>query len=312
MSEELYIGVEIGGTKIQCVVGTPAGELKHAERFGVDLAEGAEGIRRELSKRVPRLCGRFPVRAVGVGFGGPVQSARGKTIISHQVEGWKDFPLREWFEELTGLPAVVENDSNCAGWAEYRLGAGRGCGSMVYMNIGSGIGGALVLEGRLFNGQGFGAGEIGHTWVPLPEGGTSRLEDAASGWAFVRRLRRTYPLEKGGILADLCEGVRERIDGPTAAQAALKGDPWAAEAFLREAEIVGFALANVITLLCPEVVVVGGGLALAGSVLLDPLREVVARRVIRAFSGCYRISESLLREHSVTKGALLLAAERSG
>jgi len=309
MKEIYYLAIEIGGTKTQLTIGTGKGRILQRVKFPVDLPRGAEGIREELERRIPDLIRNRDISGIGVGFGGPVESASGVTITSHQVVGWERFPLREWLTERFGLPSRVENDSNCAGWAEYKLGAGRGARSMVYMNIGSGIGGCLILDGRLYNGQGFGAGEIGHTQVPIPGGGHDKLENLASGWAFEHRLRETYRFEPGKPLTELTGGVRELIDGRLAAEAARRGDPEAVSAFKEEAEFVGLALANVITLLCPEVVAVGGGLSLAGSVLFEALREVVDRGVIAAFRGAYSLVPSELGEDIVTSGALLLAAD---
>ena len=178
---------------------------------------------------------------------------------------------------------------------------------MVYMNVGSGIGGCLVLDGRPFNGQGIGACEIGHTWIPVPGGGRETLEHFASGWAFERRLQAAYPMVAGDPLTELCGGVREDIDGERAAGAARAGDRFALEAFREEAEAIGCALANVVALLCPEVVVVGGGLALAGGLLLEPLREAVDGLVLKAFRGTYRIEPAQLGEDVVVCGALLHA-----
>jgi glucokinase len=183
---------------------------------------------------------------------------------------------------------------------------------MVYINIGSGIGGCLVLDGRLYNGQGFGAGEIGHTWIPVPGGGRDKLENCASGWSFQRRLAERYPFEAGHPLTRLTGGLRERIDGATAARAAQEGDAFVLEAFREEGEAVGTALANVITLLCPEVVAVGGGLSLAGELLLEPLRRTVDRSVIEAFCSAYRVVPAELGEDVVLSGALLLAAAAGG
>ncbi|NMD35021.1 MAG: ROK family protein [Planctomycetes bacterium] len=308
MSEPLLLGIEIGGTKIQLCVGTAGGAIVARERFTVDLGRGADGIRDEIARRAPALCRRFDTRAVGAGFGGPVHSAAGRTITSHQVSGWDDFPLRDWLAERLGLPAHVENDSNLAGWAEYRLGAGRGTRCMVYANIGSGIGGCIVLGGALFNGQGFGAGEIGHTRVPFAGGGDEALERVASAWAFERRLRERYPMAPGAPLSELCGGDREAIDGARAAGAARRGDTFVLAAFREEAEAVGIALANVATLLCPEVIAVGGGLSLAGDVLFTPLAAALEARVIGAFRGAYRVVPAALGEDVVICGALLLAA----
>lgn len=308
MPEPFYLGIEIGGTKIQLCAGTAGGAIVARERFTVDRARGAGGIRDEIGRRAPALCRRFGVRAVGAGFGGPVRTAAGRTITSHQVPGWDDFPLRDWLVERLGLPAHVENDSNLAGWAEYRLGAGRGARCMVYANIGSGIGGCVVLGGALFNGQGFGAGEIGHTRVPIAGGGDEALERVASAWAFERRLRERYPMEPGAPLAGLCGGDRGAIDGARAAEAARRGDAFVLAAFREEAEAVGIALANVATLLCPEVIAVGGGLSLAGDVLFAPLAAALDARVIGAFRGAYRLVPAALGDDVVVSGALLLAA----
>ncbi len=308
MADSLYLGIEIGGTKIQLCVGTAGGEIVERMRFGVERARGADGIREEIARRAPALCARFDVRAVGAGFGGPVDSASGRTITSHQVHGWDGYPLADWLHERLALPVRIENDSNLAGWAEYRLGTGRGTMRMVYMNIGSGIGGCLVLGGKLYNGQGFGAGEIGHMRVPAPGGGEDALERVASAWAFERRLRERYPMARGAPLTELCGADREAIDGKRAAEAARRGDADAVAAFKEEADTVGIALANVVTLLCPDLVAVGGGLSLVGEVLFAPLAAAVDARVIGAFRGRYRLVPAVLGEDVVICGALLLAA----
>jgi len=188
----LALGIEIGGTKLQAVLGTTQGEILTRERGKAPAGQGAQGILGWFAGAVPRLLDDAatrgqPVAGMGVGFGGPVETATGKVLVSHQVGGWENMALKAWFEERFGLPAVVANDSNAAGWAEYCLGAGRGTRHFCYMNIGSGIGGALVLNGKLHDGQGFGAAEIGHTYVPdwtVPSpGAASELEDLCYGWS---------------------------------------------------------------------------------------------------------------------------------
>jgi glucokinase len=270
--------------------------------------------------------------SIGVGFGGPVDSASATVLLSHQVEGWRDFPLRAWFEERFGLPCRVENDSNAAGWAEYCCGAGRGARNMVYMNIGSGIGGAIIIDGRLYNGQGRGAGEIGHTQIPnlwparfrrqSPRAKTrnqtsdtytaplrrfDKLEHLCSAWAIERRLREIDTIPPRSPLANLTGGRTERITGPVIAEAAARRDALVLETLDRASEMLAIAVANVITLLHPERFVLGGGFAQLGEPLFDRLRPAVDRLVIAPFRGRYKLLPAQLQQNVVIVGTLLLA-----
>ncbi|HPX41678.1 MAG TPA: ROK family protein [Candidatus Hydrogenedentes bacterium] len=312
----LALGIEIGGTKLQAALGTPAGEVLAQERGRAPAGEGAQAILAWFEQSVPRLLAEASSRGrtvtgMGVGFGGPVETATGTVLVSHQVSGWDGVPLRAWFEERFGLPTVVANDSNAAGWAEYCLGAGRGTRHFCYMNIGSGIGGALVMDGKLHDGQGFGAAEIGHCYVPdwtvREPGAADELERLCSGWSIERRFRAAASTAPNPVLARLCGGDRERITCAMVAEAARAGDPECLEALDRVAQTAGLALANVITLVHPERVALGGGVALMGEVLLEPLRRHVDARVFEQFRGRYDIVPCALGESVVVAGALLLA-----
>src|SRR5438876_8029022 len=144
----MFLGSEIGGTKLQLGIGPGDGTLAGLWRGGVDLASGAEGIRRQIVAAVPELLARAGVdrsrlRAVGIGFGGPVDDATRGVLKSHQVGGWEGFPLAAWAEDALGLPAVLGNDADVAGLAEARFGAGKGLSPVFYMTSGSGMGGGL-------------------------------------------------------------------------------------------------------------------------------------------------------------------------
>jgi glucokinase len=316
MPARSYLGIEIGGTKLQATLGDATGAIHTLRRGRVDANEGAPGILAWVEENVATLLREAPAkpRAAGIGFGGPVDAAAGTVLVSHQIQGWDGFPLRDWLAERVGVPVVLENDANTAGWAEYAAGAGKGTRHCAYMNIGSGIGGALIIDGRLHNGQGRGAGEIGHTrvpdWTASAPGVDARLEDLCSGWAIERRLRQAGAgsMAAGSPLARLCGGESERLTCAMLGQAASEGDPVAREEMARIATAVGVAVANVITLAHPERVVLGGGVSLLGEVLLAPLREAVAARVFGPFRGRYTLVPCAFGEDVVTVGALLLAA----
>ena len=312
------IAVEIGGTKLQVALGDEEGNALILRQGKVDPAVGAPGILAWLEDVIAEVIEeaksshRTPT-AIGIGFGGPVERATGEVLVSHQVLGWENVQLKTWCEERFGLITIVENDSNAAGWAEYKLGAGQGADPFCYMNIGSGIGGALVLNGKLHNGQGRGAGENGHLWVPdwtSDEAGASdKLEHLCSGWSIENRIRAWKDLEAGSPLYECCKGDAENLTCSLLARAAEQGDVRALAEIERIAHSVGLALANVITLFHPERIAMGGGVSLMGDILLDPIRKTVDQLVFGPFKGRYEIVPCALEEQVVVAGALLLATD---
>src|SRR5262249_5258301 len=157
-----YLGIEIGGTKLQLGVGPDDGRLLGLWRGAVDVAAGPEGIRRQITAAVPELLelsgvARSQLRGVGVGFGGPVDDAPWTVIKSHQIDGWDNFPLADWVADAVGLPAVLGNDADVAGLAEALHGAGKGLSPIFYITLGTGVGGGLILGGEIYRGAGRGA-----------------------------------------------------------------------------------------------------------------------------------------------------------
>jgi len=336
----MYLGIEIGGTKLQLGVGSGrGGPLEAVERLAVDPAGQAAGIRQRIRDVGGRLVRQHQVKAVGVGFGGPVHAATGRTIRSYQVEGWDDFPLADWCRQTLGLPTVVGNDSDLAGLGEARFGAGRGGKIVFYSNVGSGIGGALVIKGALYRGGRGVASEIGHL-RPGPEADLPdrTVESVSSGWAIGAEARRRLsailsrspgtgqagsdkPLppdaqqaeeaerESAADLLNRCGGNLEQLTGKMVAEALVDGNRLAREVFLRSLRTYGWALAQMITLLAPDVVVIGGGVPQVGEELyLAPLREQVDRYVFPPMRGTFEILPAALGEEVVVHGALALAA----
>src|SRR6266851_5769637 len=192
----MYLGIEIGGTKLQLGVGRGDGVLAGLSRERVDIAAGPEGIRRQIIRVVPELLAkssldRSQIKGVGIGFGGPVDDHTHTIIKSHQIEGWDNCPLEKWLADLLGMPAVLGNDADVAGLAEALFGAGKGLSPIFYITIGSGIGGGLIVNGEIYRGCGRGAAEIGHLGIHglhITDTGHAwqfrgALEKNASGWA---------------------------------------------------------------------------------------------------------------------------------
>lgn len=322
MTAPLYLGIEIGGTKLQLGLGPGDGQMTALWRGDVDVVKGPEGIRHQIQSAVPILLNqarvsRDLVQGVGIGFGGPVDDVTRTIIKSHQIEGWDNFPLADWISEITGWPAVLGNDADVAGLAEAVFGAGKGLSPIFYITIGSGIGGGLIINGEIYRGVGCGAAEIGHLRVALPSiSGHYRaiLEDVASGWAIQSEARlRVFDLEMPSALHGLAGQSRDALTANMVAFAAEQGDD-VAQAVLQEAkECLAEAICHVIALLCPRRIVIGGGVSLMGDKLLfEPLRKLVAERVFKPFAACYDIAPAALGEEVVVHGALALAKRRLG
>ncbi|MBN2023465.1 MAG: ROK family protein [Pirellulales bacterium] len=341
----MFLGIEIGGTKLQLGVGS-ARDRHLAELIRLDVApeRGAGPIRDQLAEAGRALLARHAVRAVGVGFGGPVDATAGRVVTSHQVDGWTDFDLAGWCRETFGLPVVLSNDSDAAGLAEALLGAGFGKRVVFYTNVGSGIGGSLVIDGELYRGGIGMAVEPGHLRPGLQADRPDQtVESLASGWAITaavqarladpdshfsidgittrdpeavrqRLIEREDAEERDAAdLLTRCEGDPDRLDTRMLAEAARHGNGLAREVFDRAARVFGWAVAQVITIAAPNVVVLGGGVSLAGEdVFLGPVRKYVNRYVFPAYSDTFEIVPAALGEAVVVHGALLLAARLAG
>ncbi len=317
----MYLGIEIGGTKLQLGVGADTGELAGLWRGAVDVAAGPEGIRRQITAAVPELLARAGVergrlRGVGIGFGGPVDDATHTVIKSHQIEGWDNFPLADWVGDVVGLPAVLGNDADVAGLAEALHGAGKGLSPVFYVTLGSGIGGGFIIDGEIYRGVGRGAAEIGHLRIADPgqREGTPLLplEEYASGWSIAQSAET---LRRIGFDMGEFQGMPgdKPLTAEIVARIAEQGGE-SAQGILDQAwEALAEAICHVIALLCPRRIVIGGGVSLMGEKLLfEPVRQVVADRVFKPFAGLTDIVPAALGEEVVVHGAIALARKRLG
>jgi glucokinase len=301
-----FAGVEIGGTKLQLVVGTSDGRIIDRRRYAVDRQRGAAGIRERVAGELPSLVQQWRPIAIGVGYGGPVDRHAGRVVKSYHVDGWSDFPLGPWLGEITKLPAFVENDANVAALGEALHGAGRGRDPVFYVTLGSGVGGGLVRRGRIYHGALPGEAEIGH--LRLDVAGTT-VEDCCSGWSVDHRIRRAVAQAPASPLAALVT-ADPGSEARHLLAALAGGDPTARQILDEVAEKLGLALSHVTHLCHPESVILGGGLALLG----EPLREVVSRHLRRfvmdAFQPGPLVGLATLREDAVPVGAIALAVRR--
>src|SRR6266567_82132 len=233
----LFAGIEIGGTKLQLVVGDETGKITQRRKFAVEPAKGAAVIREQIQRAMPDLTRANNIESVGVGFGGPADWKTGRICRSHQIEGWSEFDLGGWLGQLSGLPVFVDNDANAGALGEARHGAGVGFNPVFYVTLGSGVGGGLVVDGKVYHGATSGEAEIGH--VRLDRSGTT-VESRCSGWAVDARIRESAKKEPMSVLAQKLGSTPG--ESKYLAAALGKGDSLASRILAETAEDLAFAL----------------------------------------------------------------------
>jgi glucokinase len=309
------LGVDIGGTNTSVgLVPAKGGSPVRMLTRSTDSGRGGEAVTDmvvDMLRTVMSEAGVRPgrdVAGIGIGCPGPLDRASGLVLTTPNL-GWKNFPVRDLIAEPLGLPAVLDNDANCATYGEWWMGAGRGVDTLVGLTVGTGVGGGVVLGGRVLHGASDAAGEIGHMTINYGGrrckcGNYGCLEAYASGPNIAARAVEGIEAGESSTLPDLVGGDLTRITAETVFEAVLAGDELAATVLLETARYLGVGLANLINLVNPEVVVIAGGVTRAGSALLDPLRAEVRRRAfLPAVSACRIVPAELGSEAGVIGAA---------
>lgn len=281
-----YLTVDIGGTKTACAAGTAAAEILHRREHPTPVAQGPEKclerVARELRVVLREMRGASPApESIGVACGGPLDSRAGIIYSPPNLPGWDGVPVKAFLEERFGLPAFVENDANAGALAEHRFGAGRGKRNLIYLTLGTGIGGGIIIDGRLYRGTTDDAGEIGHTTI-LPDGPECLcgkrgcLEALVAGPAIQARAQRLAREHPGSLMNGLVTRSGE-ITPAVALQAAKQRDWAACEVFRETGLYLGIGIANLIQVLNPEVIALGTIAVHARNLLLSPARRSARR-----------------------------------
>lgn len=278
----LTIGVDVGGTKIASGVVDEDGTLITQVRRATP-ANDTSAVGERIAATIAELRAEYDISAVGIGAAGFIDAARATVMFAPNL-AWRNYPLKEKIETLTGLPTVVENDANAAAWAEYRFGAGRGTDNLVVVTVGTGIGGGIILDGRLIRGANGFAAEIGHMEVKAGGrrcgcGRRGCWERYGSGTALVheaRELAQVSPVTAARLL-ELATGDPEAIQGLHVTRAAKEGDPAAMEVYETVGTWLGRGMADLAAILDPGLFVLAGGVSEAGELLRAPAAAEFAK-----------------------------------
>ena len=270
-----YVAVDLGGTQLRAALFTSSGAMTARWSVPTPGAGGSEQVIEEILRQITAAIRRaaVPPRAIGVSCLGHIDQDTGSVRYAPRPPGFTRLPLGTLLAERFALPVSVVNDANAAALAEWRLGAGRGTDNFCFVTVSTGIGCGLIINGRVLSGRLGGGGELGRVRLPGPAPAGTRLEDLASGTAIANAAQAAIA---EGTAPDLARLTGTRA--PTArdvAGAASLGEPYAARIMADAATTLGNQLANLIRLLSPEHIVIGGGVSRAGAVFWTPLREAV-------------------------------------
>lgn len=310
----LTIGIDIGGTKVAAGVVTPEGRvLSRLQR--PTPSHSPEAVEDAICSIVDEFSAQHRVAAVGIGAAGWVDTDQAVVRFSPHL-AWRNEPLRDRIQSRVSLPVLVDNDANAAAWAEYRFGAGRSSRVMVCLTLGTGIGGAMVMNGRLFRGRFGMAGEFGHMGVVpdghwCPCGNRGCWEQYSSGNALVRDARALIEAKSpqaAGLLDHVEGGDVANLIGPDITAAALAGHPMAIELIGDVGTWLGRGLANLAAAIDPDLFVIGGGVSAAGDLLVAPARAGFERSLTgRGFRPVAAVSLAHFRNDAGLVGAADLA-----
>ncbi|MGA1669432.1 MAG: ROK family glucokinase [Candidatus Nanopelagicaceae bacterium] len=277
------IGIDIGGTKIFGGVVDANGTIIDTERRDTPTIGGMATVER-IAEVARTLASRNEVSEVGVSLAGFISKDRKRMETNPNIANMKGLAIHDELERATGLEIHLENDANCAAWGEYRFGAGRGANPMMMITVGTGIGGGLIIDGKLLIGAFGTAGEMGH--VPVVPNGEicgcgmrGCLEQYASGNALRRYVTKAIEGAPalGSKILSLGDGTISGIEGPQITTAARQGDAIALQAFNEIGEWLGYAISGFVSMIDPACVVIGGGVIEAGELLLEPIRASVKK-----------------------------------
>ena len=307
-------GIDIGATHMRVILTNFGASAIVEEEITINIANGPDFCIAQANDLLQRLLAGAGMdlsmlSAVGVGVPGPIDSEAGMVIAPPIMPGWDRFPIRDTLEDLWKRPVSVNNDAELGALGEWAYGAGRGARDLAYIKVGTGIGAGLLIDGRIYHGSTGSAGEIGHLTMenngPLCScGNRGCLEAFSGGHAIAKQAIETI---QKGKRTQLGNTLQEKITAKDVAAAAQRGDLVAQQIMVEAGEHLGVAIAGLVNIFNPDMIVVGGGVAQIGDLFLEPVRREVTRRSLPAAVNNVRITTAVLGRRSSSLGAVVQA-----
>lgn len=314
------MAIDLGGTKIACGIISDNCQVLAKECYLTLADEGVDSVIDRIVLAIeqiilPRGVALSQLCGISIAAAGAIDAPRGIITLSPNLPGWRDIPLRDIIRERLGIKTWLINDTNAAALAEHQLGAGQGIKNLLYLTVGTGIGGAVILGGRLYTGASGSAGEIGHMTIDANGlrckcGNIGCLETLASGTAVAREAIRRVSRGEGSSLSEIVAGRIGSITAEHVAMAARDGDCLALDVINKAATYLGVGLVNLVNIFNPEMIIIGGGLAKMGDLLLSPARQVVREKAFPVSAEAVCILPTQLGDDAGILGAAIFAFEQ--
>jgi len=314
------LAVDLGGTKIIAAVVLPGGKII-SRKYCLTLADkGPEAVIDRLVSAANSAISQAKLETselagIGIAAAGILDTEKGIITTSANLPNWHDVPLREIVADRLGITTYLINDASAAALGEHRFGVGKGVDNLIYLTVSTGIGGGIIIDGKLYSGTDGCAGELGHMTIEAhgPQckcGNFGCLEVLASGTAMAKEAAERLSQGEASSIIEFAEGRLENITAETVALAARQGDPLACDIVSRAASYLGIGLANLVNIFNPELIVIGGGVSKMGDMLLEPARKVVKERAFQLPARTVRIVRACLGSNAGIMGAVAYIFEQ--
>ncbi len=311
------IGIDLGGTNLRAAVMNDSGAILGQARTETMAKEGPAAVLKRLAIVAQGAVEESglemtDIAACGVGSPGPLDADEGVVLYTPNLPGWQDVPVAEEMTKAIEITTYLENDANSAGWGEFWMGAGRGATEMVIYTLGTGVGGSVIVDGKLHRGRDQMAGHLGHAILipggrPCGCGASGCLEQYCSATAVAREAQAATEV---GIDTGLEDLKISEIDARSVAEGALAGSEYCAELLARTGRYLGMGIATVVNIIDPQIVVIYGGMAAAGDFILEPCRRAMKEHALSPARDRVKIVQAELGEDAGVIGAAGLALRR--
>jgi len=318
--EPPVLSVDLGGTKIITAIVSNQGQII-AREYCLTLAEeGPQSVINRILSAIDHLLSvkkmdSSQLDSISIAAAGAIDFDQGLITSSPNLPGWDDIPLRDTVKEKYGVNTFLLNDASAAALGELHFGAGRGINNLVYLTVSTGIGGGIIIDGKLYSGACGSAGEIGHMTIDVNGlrcscGNIGCLETLASGTAVAREAIRRIRRGERSSITEIVSGKIEDITAEKVEVAAVSGDSLASEVISQAATYLGIGIVNLVNIFNPEMIIVGGGMAKMGDRLLNPARQVVMERAFRLPAQAVCIVPAQLGDDAGVIGAAVFARQQ--
>jgi glucokinase len=310
-------GVDLGGTTISTVIVTPEGKLVARTKTLTEAKKGVQAVVDKICASVREACQQISLNpneliTIGLGSPGPLSTKTGIVIDAPNLNGWVNVPLRDRVQQQFKPVVFLDNDANAAAYGEFWVGAGKDVQNLIVVTLGTGIGGGLIIEGKLYRGPDDTSGEIGHTTVLLDGplcncGNRGCLEALSSATALVNRTIEALRLGTKSIISELCQNNLSKITAKMVYDAAMQNDKLALELFHETGFYLGVACANLVNIFNPEMIILFGGMINAGELLFAPVREEIKKRAFQPAVSRVKLVPAILGNDAGAIGAAGIA-----